>query len=440
MSDSPSTPAASASRPVGPLQLLALGVNGIVGVGIFFAPAEVASLAPGARAIAAFALTGLALIPVALAFAVLGRRFSEDGGPVLFARAAFGERASFLVGWVAYVSAFLSTSAVVAGLSQAVAPSLGLEGALGQRVLASVLVTALAAVVASGIRVSAGTWTALTVFKLLPLAALLVAFLSMSGPPPTAALAANPAVEVSWLRAGLTVMFAYQGFEIVPVIAGQVRSSSRAVPLATVGSLLMAVLLYVGLVWACVAALPDLAAHATPLAAAAWVWGGPGLEGWVRAGTSVSALGICLGMLVTTPRYLSALASGEHTLLGLDSMSAGGVPARALAVTWAVVLLFVNLGDVSELFALSSIAVLMQYGVTAAALATLARRRERGLRPLHALLAVPTLGLGLTLVAFGASAREGVTMALTTVAGLVLLRLSRPRASAPRAALRGEPL
>ncbi|WP_002635665.1 amino acid permease [Myxococcus hansupus] len=427
---------------MGPLQLLALGVNGIVGVGIFFAPAEVAALAPGGSAIAAFALTGLALIPVALAFAVLGRRFNADGGPVLFARAAFGERASFLVGWVAYVSAFLSTSAVVAGLSQAVAPSLGLEGALGQRVLASVLVTALAGVVASGIRVSAGTWTALTVFKLLPLAALLVAFLALSGPAPgaSAVAVASPAVDVSWLRAGLTVMFAYQGFEIVPVIAGQVRSSSRAVPLATVGSLLLAVLLYVGLVWACVAALPDLASSATPLAAAAGVWGGPGLEGWVRAGTSVSALGICLGMMVTTPRYLSALASGEHTLLGLDGMSAGGVPLRALAVTWGLVLLFVNLGDLSELFALSSIAVLMQYGVTAAALATLSWRRERGLRPLHALLAVPTLGLGLTLVAFGASVREGVTTVLTTVAGLVLLRLSRPRASEPSAALRGEPL
>nr|WP_284664634.1 APC family permease [Myxococcus sp. SDU36] len=432
--------AASASRPVGPLQLLALGVNGIVGVGIFFAPAEVAALAPGASAIAAFALTGLALIPVALAFAVLGRRFDADGGPVLFARAAFGERASFLVGWVAYVSAFLSTAAVVAGLSQAVAPSLGLEGALGQRVLASVLVTALAGVVASGIRVSAGTWTALTVFKLLPLAALLVAFLALSGPPAAQAVAASPAMDVSWLRAGLTVMFAYQGFEIVPVIAGQVRSSSRTVPLATVGSLLVAVLLYVGLVWACVAALPELATQATPLAAAAGVWGGPGLEGWVKAGTSVSALGICLGMMVTTPRYLSALAAGEHTLLGLDGMSAGGVPVRALVVTWALVLLFVNLGDLSELFALSSIAVLMQYGVTSAALAALAWRRERGLRPLHALLAVPTLGLGLTLVAFGASPREGVTMVLTTVAGLVLLRLSRPRASEPPAALRSEPL
>ncbi|RKH45867.1 APC family permease, partial [Corallococcus interemptor] len=255
---------------MGPLQLLALGVNGIVGVGIFFAPAEVAAQAPGLGAVWAFALTGLALVPVAFAFAVLGRRFDSDGGPVVFARAAFGERVSFLVGWVAYVSAFLSTSAVMAGLARAVAPSVGLGGPVGERLLASALVTGLAALVASGIRVSARTWTALTVLKLVPLALLLGAFFLLPDqdvPPPL------PATGASWLKAGLTVMFAYQGFEIVPVIAGQVRASERTVPMATVGSLVLAMLFYVGLVWACVAALPDLARAAAPLAQAAGVWG-----------------------------------------------------------------------------------------------------------------------------------------------------------------------
>ncbi|MFP2895849.1 hypothetical protein [Corallococcus sp. 4LFB] len=149
------------------------------------------------------------------------------------------------------------------------------------------------------------------------------------------------------------------------------------------------------------------------------------------AGTSVSALGICVGMMVTTPRYLSALASGERSLFGLERMSATGVPMRALTVTWALVLGFVNLGDLSELFALSAIAVLMQFGVTAAALAVLALRRERGLRPVHALLAVPTLVLGLTLVAFGASAREAAVALVAVLAGLALMGLARPREPAP---------
>src|SRR5574341_1309207 len=120
----------ASSRPVGALQLLALGVNGIVGVGIFFVPASVAASAPGLGAVAVFALTGLALLPAALSFATLGRRFDEDGGPVVFARAAFGERVSFLVGWVAYVSALFSTAAVSAGLTRAVLGGFGIEAGL----------------------------------------------------------------------------------------------------------------------------------------------------------------------------------------------------------------------------------------------------------------------------------------------------------------------
>jgi amino acid transporter len=411
------------TRPVGPLQLLALGLNGIVGVGIFFAPASVAQLAPGRAAIVAFALAGLSLVPVALAFATLGRLFDEDGGPVVFARAAFGDFASFLVGWVAYVSAFLSTSAVMVGLSNAVAPGLGLDGPVGSRAFVTCLVAALALIVASGIRISARAWTSLTVLKLLPLGALLVAYLLSAGPP----LPAVSGGDTAWLGAGLVILFTFQGFEIVPVIAGQVRSSARTIPLATVGSLLLAILLYVGLVAACVAALPGLARSSAPLAEAAGVFGGSGLARLVALGTSVSALGISLGMMVTTPRYLSALASGRRALFDLERLDGKGVPRRAVFVTWLLVTLLVNAGDLSELFALSSIAVLMQFGVTAAALVALARRRFRGLRPIDAWPALPTFAVGITLVAFGASRREGLVALGAVVMGLVLGRFAKVR-------------
>ena len=409
-----------ARRAIGPLQLLALGVNGIVGVGIFFAPAAVAARAPGLGTVAVFAVTGLALVPAALAFAALGRRFDEDGGPVVFARAAFGPRVSFLVGWVAYVSAFFSASAVIAGLTRASAPALGIDGAPARRAAAAALALLLALVVASGLRLSARVWTSLTVLKLVPLVLLVGALVAFGSRLPAPAPAAP---SVSWLAAGLTVMFAFQGFEIVPVVAGQVRSSARAVPLATVGSLLIAILLYSLLALACVVALPALASSPAPLADAAGVLGGPGLGRLVVAGTSVSALGIAFGMMVTTPRYLSSLAAGEHHLLGLDRTNAKGVPLRAVALTAAVVIAIVGTGELAELFALSSIAVLAQYGVSALALIVLARRHSLGLRPRDAWPALPTLAVALALVAFGATAQEGVVAAGTLLVGVVLLAL-----------------
>ena len=355
---------------------------------------------------------------------MLGGRFDEDGGPVVFARDAFGPLPAFLVGWIAYVSAIASAAAVSAGLAAAVAPMVGVAGAGGQRVAATLLVAGLALICAAGLRLSARTWTALTVLKLLPLVALALVYLAAPGSPPvpspvTGGPAAAAGVEPKWQSAALVATFAYQGFEIVPVLAGQARRPATAVPFATVGSLAAAAALYVVLQAACASALPDLAASRAPLVDSALVHGGPGLAALVGAGMSVSALGIAFGMMAATPFYLAALARVDRLGFRLDSVDDRGVARRALLVTWALVTLLIQAGGRGELFALSSIAVLSQYIVTAAALLALALRKRRGLGGRHAALAVPAGAVALALVA-GASAREAAVAAAALAGGLAL--------------------
>ena len=418
---------AAARRVVGPIHLLALGVNGIVGVGIFFAPADIAARAPGGGTLL-FVLTAAAFVPVALAFAVLGSRFHEDGGPVVFARAAFGPLLAFVVGWIAYVSAIASSSAVIAGLMAASGPAIWLTTAGRQRAAATVFAALLALVCASGLRLSARTWTALTTLKLLPLIALAAVFLATRGaamPAPIAAATAAPA----WGAAALITVFAYQGFEIVPVLAGEARRPAFSVPFATIGSLAVAAALYAVLNAACESALPGLAASGAPLADAAAVHGGPGLGALVGAGTSVSAVGIAFGMMAATPFYLAALARVDAIPGGLHVIGDDGVPRRALLVTWALVTALIQAGGRAELFALSSVAVLSQYLVTSAALLALALKRRHGLRPAHAAIAIPAGLVALALVA-GASQREAVTACAALAGGLVLRTAARRRTTA----------
>lgn len=411
-------------RPVGPVSLLALGVNGIVGVGIFFAPADVAARAPGGASVLVFLLTALALQPVALTFAALGARFDEDGGPVVFARAAFGRLVSFLVGWIAYVSAVASATAVHVGLVSAVFPG------RTPAPLATALVTLLALLCATGLRFTARTWTAVTVLKLLPLAAVVAAWIAAGAPLPGWP---GRAPDVgALLSAGLVATFAYQGFEIVPVLAGQAVRSGRTVPLATVGSLLLAAALYLCLQAACAAALPDLAGSGRPIADAALVYGGPRLQQLAIVGTSVSALGIALGMVAATPHYLAALARG--TLGGgLADVSSRGVPWRALLLTWVAVVVLIQLGSRADLFAFASVAVLTQYVVSAAALGVLAWRREVGLTRGYLAVAVPAAIVGASIVA-GATTREFVSAGAALVVGALLRAVARvrPPADAPR--------
>jgi basic amino acid/polyamine antiporter, APA family len=364
-------------RALGFWSLFALGVNGIVGVGIFFVPSEVAARVPGFSGVWVYVATAFALAPVAWVYATLGGHFDEDGGPYVWARAAFGPTAGFAVGWIAYASALFSTSTVVVGLSRYAAPDLGLHGAWAQRLFIVACVSTLTAVVASGLKPSSITWNALTVLKLIPLVALAAFALAAAAP----ARAPHAACSLGdFGRAVLIAVFATQGFEIVPLPAGNARRSSRAVPAATLGSLGFAAALYVVLHWACVRALPNLAHQSAPLVAAAAAYGGRSAAWLVGAGTNVSALGIAFGMFAMTPRYLAALGRPDAFGAWVGRQGAGHVPRRALWLTSAAVLALSLTGNLSSLFVLSSVAVLAQYAVSAAALASLAFRSQRGLQ------------------------------------------------------------
>ncbi len=409
------------ARPLGFLSLFALGLNGIVGVGIFFTPSKIAGAAPAGGSVVAFALTALMLAPVALVFARLAQRFTEDGGPVLYARAAFPPWVAFAVGWMAYVSAVLSTASTCVGLAYALA------GARAAGVLGAGLATALGALAAAGIVPSARVWTTLTALKLVPLLALAAIGLAW-GPlalPPVAPVAA-PAASGSWLGAALLAAFAFQGFEIVPVVAGQARSVGRVVPLATLASLGAATLLYLALQTVCVRTMgARLPGSEAPLADAAGVAGGPTLRALLSWGTSLSAVGIAFGMISMTPRYLAALAAQE-ALPGRLHAITRGVPRRALVLTTAlVVLLALALGaHLDELLVLSSVAVLVQFASAAAALGGLALRRLHGFSPRDAGLALPALVTPALLLGAG-SAAEWATAGGALALGYGLRAASR---------------
>lgn len=394
--------------------LLALGINGIVGVGIFFAPAELARLVPGPASALAFVLTALLLLPVAWSYGRLGSAYREDGGPYVWAREAVGPRFAFGVGFVAYASAVLSTAAVVSGLGLYLAPVLGAESPLGRtlfRVGAALLFSGLAL---CGLRPSAWIWSALTLLKLLPL--LLLALLGALAFAQPAQVAPSPPTFTpgDLARAALLAVFPLQGFEIVPVPAGEVRGGPRTVLLATLLALGFSALLYVLLQLACVSAVPDLAEAGAPLVAAGSYYTHGVGTAWFAAGTNISAIGIAFGMFAMTPRYLAALGT-EAQLGPALARERRGVPVLALGVTTGCVALLVSSSSLERLFVLSSLAVLTQYAVAALCLLRLARRRTGGLGLVDEWLAP------LTLVSIAALAHAAKAVELAILAGLLLL-------------------
>jgi len=393
-------------KTLGPLTLFALGVNGIVGVGIFVAPPVVASAVPGGAGALLYLLIAGGCLPIALAYARLSRAMPVDGGPCLFAERAFGVRASQAIGALIWVSSLFSTAAVTRALADLASSALHRDA--WSPYLAVSMVLALAAVNARGLRLSALAWTALTALKLAPLiaiAAMGVFAQKSSAPLVTVKSAIGPAA--------LGILFSLQGFEIISLPAGQAKDAERTVPRATVASLVVAALLYALVHLACVRALPGLASSKAAIPEAAGALGGSKLARAVGLGVAASISGIVVGMHAMTPRYLAAISKGLSAL-------------RTIVVSAVVVCVLVASSKLQRLVNLSSVAVLAQYAVTAVALFTLARRREEGLSlrdawPVPFALAVVAVLLSQT------SRNELAIAALVSAAGALFALRSGPR-------------
>jgi basic amino acid/polyamine antiporter, APA family len=418
---------ASPRRVLGFWTLLTLGINGIVGVGIFFAPTELARLVPGPASALAFALTAVLLAPVAWAYGRLGSAYAEDGGPFVWAREAFGLRSAFVVGFVSYASAVLSTSAVVSGLGLYLGPELGFSTPaqrLGFRLLTALVFSG---VTLLGLRLSAWVWSLLAALKLLPLLVLAASGLAHGD---ALSLARAPSGE-GLARATLLAVFPMQGFEIVAVPAGEVRGGRRTVLAATLASLAFAAALYVLLQLACVVALPGLSRVGAPIieagSALTGAWGRP----WFATGANLSAVGIAFGMFAMTPRYLAAL--GDEALLGPRlARERRGVPVLALLVTTSCVLVLTSAASLQGLFVLSSLAVLLQYAVSALSLYRLAGRGARGLGRLDRVVAPLSLA-SIAVLARSAELAELGVLAGVVALGWVVLAARRRLAPAPGA-------
>src|SRR5262252_6539982 len=101
------------TRPARRLSLfdvVCIGVNSTVGSGVFALPAKLHQ-AMGAWSPLAYVLCTILLLPVALCFAELSGRFTDTGGAYVYARAAFGQRIGFLVGWFCWLATFVAWAA-----------------------------------------------------------------------------------------------------------------------------------------------------------------------------------------------------------------------------------------------------------------------------------------------------------------------------------------
>lgn len=385
---------ASPKRQLTLIDCLGIGINGIVGSGIFLLPAALWRAAGGQAPLAWLIVGGLCCL-VALCFAEAAARTDRSGGPYRYACDAFGSYIGFAIGWVTLVSTMLGYAAVARGFGDTAvkllqrwdvtAPTFGNSNPAALAVtMAGTMVALLCVVNVLGVRRSARTSDVISAVKLLSLflfigiGAFFVKFANLHADPHPAPLAGGGLEPTGLLAAAFAGLFATTGFEYIPVPAGEAKNPRRTVPLAMVISVFGTTVIYVLVQIVASGVHPNLGGSDSALADAAGQFGGSRGRALMGLAALISSFGFCTSSALVGPRYLEAF-SEDRFLPGLFRQRSErfGTPAAAVIVLSILVFGLLASGlNFDRLAAVSNIAVVVQYMATCIAVLVLRRKSK----------------------------------------------------------------
>ena len=326
---------------------VALIVGITIGSGIFRTPPTIAGLVPNPLVIMGlWTAFGLISICGALTIAELTSLLPRAGGVYVFLRESYGDAAAFVFGWL-YV--LITTPTTVAALAVVFAEFL--LNLLGATVDARVQVIAIASIVILtsanllGARVGAAVSGVTTLVKVTALAAIILGVFLL-GQGQFSNITAGGAVQGGGLaRAVAAVIWTYDGWVAVSMIAGEVVAPERLMKRIIIVGMLVIVTLYIGANLAYlymmpvgVMALQQEAIARTVMTAIA----GPAGGTLIMLAIMTSILGALNGNLLAKPRVAYAMGRDGLTFAFLGKIHPRwSTPWAAQLIVGAVAIMMV---------------------------------------------------------------------------------------------------
>jgi basic amino acid/polyamine antiporter, APA family len=332
-------------RTLSALNLVALGVGGIIGAGIFVLTGHAAAANAGPAITLSFLLGAIACAFAGFCYAEMASTVPICGSAYTFAYATLGELVAWIIGWdlileyaVGAVTVAIGWSAYVVSFARdfgLVVPARFVSAPLSfdaathawsatgavLNVPAMLVIVVITSLLVIGIRESARINDIIVAVKL----AVIILFIILAAPAFSTAnwvTSANPDGHFippnagtgvyGWsgvLRGAAVVFFAFIGFDAVSTAAQEAKSPSRDMPIGILGSLVISTLLYVavGLVLTGIVPfdklnVPDPIAVGIDAAGIGW------LAPLIKLGIVLGLTSVILVSLLGQPRIFRAMA------------------------------------------------------------------------------------------------------------------------------------
>ncbi|MGD8815810.1 MAG: APC family permease [Acidobacteriota bacterium] len=412
-------------RAMGRWDLTAVGVNQVIGSGIFVMPASVAAVVGVAASPLPWIAAGVANALIVLCFAEAGTRFREAGGPYVYAHEAFGPLVAFEVAWMMWVTRVVSQAALANAFALYVGRfwSGATEGAGLVLVLAFIIGT-LAAINLVGVRYGSWVINFFTITKLAPLLLFLAVGLFYIEPGNFEGM-----LDISGGDLGVAVlmlMFAFGGYELITVPASESRSPRRDAPRALLLTIGIVCAVYVLVQFVAAGTLAGLAQSETPLADSAEMFMGPAFGMLIAVGGLLSIAGSNSGSMLAGPRLTYAMGEkGQLPAVFAHVHPRFRTPDVSILVFAGIAFGLALTGTFAQLATLSAVARIVFYMATCAAVPVLRRKvaAPEGAFELPGGILIPALALIVSVAILGSAAWADLQTVITGAGEVDLLGL-----------------
>jgi APA family basic amino acid/polyamine antiporter len=385
-------------RALGWPALTAIGLGTMLG-GIF-PTLGAGAHAAGPAVIAAYVASGLVCACVALCYAEFASMVPVAGSAYTYAYATLGEIVAWIIGWDLILEYGLSLAPTASSLSDYLQHGLAgsgihlpewaqtaqLSGAHWQiDVIAALVTLAVTALVAIGIRESAGVNGVLVVLQI---AAMLV-FVAVALPAVHASQL-TPFAPMGYsgvLSSTALVFFAYIGFDTVTVASEEAKNPQRNVPIGILLALAIGGLLYIVLAVCTVGVIPytRLSDGAAMLDALSAVNRNPAIYWIVALGGVAGNATVMLTSLLGQVRIFYVMARDRLLPPGVARVHpVFRTPARMTAITGCVVAVLAAILPLSDLLTLVNIGTLAAFAIVCGGVLVLRIINKSAVRPFRA--------------------------------------------------------
>lgn len=241
------------------IDLISLGVGAVIGTGIFILPGTVAANSAGPGVSLSFVVAAIVCALAGMCYAEFASAIPVAGSAYSYGNVIYGEFIGWLIGWALILEYMLSVATVASGWSSyfssfirpfglkiphAISGPMDLAHGVYFDLVSVVIILLISLLLSQGMRNSIKVNVVAVFVKIAIILIFIFAGLQFIKP-------ANyhpflPYHFAGVIKGATTVFFAFLGFDVVSASAAEVKNPKKNMPLGIIGTLLIAVVLYVG--------------------------------------------------------------------------------------------------------------------------------------------------------------------------------------------------